>query len=259
MLKRVADVILASLGLLLMSPILLPTIVTIWLQDFHSPFYIANRVGKDGRLFRMVKLRSMVVKADRAGVYSTAGNDSRITKVGHFVRRYKLDEISQLWNVLKGDMSLVGPRPNVPNEVALYTVAEKQLLSVKPGITDIASIVFADEGEILRNSPDPDLDYNQIIRPWKSRLGLLYINNQSLLLDLKLIYLTATTIMSRAKALNAVQEILLQFHADEQVKKAAARSEKLLPFPPPGATEIVMSRQAPTTAYLSNANTTATA
>lgn len=248
MVKRIMDVLFAVLGLLLMSPVMIPTMIAIWLQDFHSPFYIAHRVGKDGKLFRMVKLRSMVVKADRSGVDSTAGNDPRITKVGHFVRRYKLDELSQLWNVLKGDMSLVGPRPNGQRDVALYTNIEKRLLTVKPGITDISSIVFADEGEILRHSSDPDLEYNQIIRPWKSRLGLLYIDHQSFGLDLKLIYLTVMAILSRQKALEGIQKILQQLHADNLVRQAAARREALAPFPPPGATEIVMSRQASATA-----------
>jgi len=242
MIKRLFDIIVSFFGLIIASPILIPTMVAIWLQDFHSPFYIAPRVGKDGKLFRMVKLRSMIVGADKTGVDSTAAGDRRITKVGHFIRRYKLDELSQLWNVLKGDMSLVGPRPQVQRDVALYTDEERRLLSVKPGITDISSIVFADEGEILKDKPDPDLAYNQLIRPWKSRLGLLYIEHQSLLLDLRLIYLTAVTILSRQRALDGIQQILTDLHADEQLKRVARRQEPLKPYPPPGATEIVTAR-----------------
>ena len=243
MAKRAFDIVLSLLGLLAASPILLPTIVAIWLQDFHSPFYIASRIGKNGEPFRMVKLRSMVVDADKSGVDSTAAGDPRITQIGQFVRAYKLDELSQLWNVLKGDMSLVGPRPQVARDVALYTNVEQQLLSVKPGITDISSIVFADEGEILEGSDDPDLEYNRRIRPWKSRLGLLYIEHQSLLLDLRLLWLTALTIVSREKALRGVQRVLLELNAGEQLVRVATRTQAPEPHPPPGADAIVESRE----------------
>lgn len=242
MIKRLFDIVVSLLGLIIASPILVPVMVAVWLQDFHSPFYIAPRVGKGGGAFRMVKLRSMVIGADKTGIDSTAAGDKRITGVGRFIRCYKLDELSQLWNVLKGDMSLVGPRPQVQRDVALYTVEERRLLSVKPGITDISSIVFADEGEILKDKPDPDLAYNQLIRPWKSRLGLLYIDHQSLLLDLRLIYLTAATILSRQRALNGIQSILNDLRADEMLKSVAKRQESLRPYPPPGATEIVTQR-----------------
>ncbi len=242
MLKRLFDILASLFGLILASPILVPTMIAVWLQDFHSPFYLAPRVGKDGKLFRMVKLRSMVVNADRTGVDSTSAGDRRITSVGHFIRRYKLDELSQLWNVLKGDMSLVGPRPQVQRDVALYTDEERRLLSVKPGITDISSIVFSDENEILKDSQDPDIDYNQLIRPWKSRLGLLYVANRSVILDIKLIALTAVAILSRERALEGVQKILDDLRADAQLKQAARRQDKLAPFPPPGAAEIVRHR-----------------
>lgn len=240
--KRVFDLIVSAVGLILTSPILVPVIIAIWLQDFNSPFYVAPRVGKDGRIFSMVKLRSMVVRADKSGVDSTSAQDSRITPVGKFVRKYKLDELSQLWNVLKGDMSLVGPRPQVQRDVAIYTDAEKHLLTVKPGITDISSIVFSDEGDILKDSKDPDLDYNRLIRPWKSRLGLLYIDNQSLFLDIRLIFWTAVAILSRERALAGIQGILEGLGTDEATKRVARRDTELRPFPPPGATQIVTSR-----------------
>lgn len=242
MIKRLFDIVVSLFGLIAASPILIPVIAAVWLQDFHSPFYIAPRVGKGGGLFRMIKLRSMVIGADKTGVDSTAAGDKRITGVGRFIRRYKLDELSQLWNVLKGDMSLVGPRPQVQRDVALYTAEERRLLSVKPGITDISSIVFADEGEILKGEPDPDLAYNQLIRPWKSRLGLLYIDHQSLVLDLRLIYLTAATILSRQRALDGIQKILNDLRADEMLKRVAERQEPLKSYPPPGAVEIVTQR-----------------
>lgn len=240
--KRIIDILLSGIGLLVASPILIPTMIAVWLQDYHSPFYIAPRVGKGEKLFRMVKMRSMVINADKSGVDSTSANDKRITAVGHFVRRYKMDELTQLWNVFKGEMSLVGPRPNVKRETDLYTQEEKRLLSVRPGITDISSIVFSDEGEILKDSKDPDLDFNQLIRPWKSRLGLLYVDNQSLWLDLKLIFLTVVVVFSRQAALQGVQSILNDLRADSVLKQIAWRKEPLYAAPPPGATEIVMSR-----------------
>ena len=180
MIKRLVDILASFFGLLITSPILLPVMFLVWKEDKRSPFYIASRSGRNGTTFKMVKLRSMVVDADKSGVDSTSGNDMRITPIGHKIRRYKLDELIQLWNVLIGDMSLVGPRPNVKNETDLYTDVEKRLLLVRPGITDFSSIVFSDEGEILEGKKDPDLSYNQLIRPWKSRLGLAYIENQSI-------------------------------------------------------------------------------
>ena len=138
--KRIIDILGSIIGLIIFSPVLLITIFLIWFEDKKSPFFIAKRVGKKGRLFNMIKLRSMVVNAHKTGVESTSENDLRITSVGKLIRKYKLDELSQLWNVLLGDMSLVGPRPNVQNETKMYTKVEKKLLKIKPGITDFSSI-----------------------------------------------------------------------------------------------------------------------
>ena len=243
--KIIFDITLSLLGLLAASPLLAVTMVWIWMTDWHSPFYMAPRVGKGGRVFRLVKLRSMRIGADASGVDSTAGDDPRITRVGAIIRRYKLDELPQLWNVLALKMSLVGPRPNLQRETELYTREEKGLLSIKPGITDIASIVFADEGDILAGSPDPDLAYHQLIRPWKSRLGLLYVEHRSVLLDLQLIWLTVVTLLSRPRALAGVGRLLKKLGAPEELYRVALRSEPLTPHPPPGATDIVMSRETP--------------
>ena len=242
MIKRLFDILVSFSGLLLSLPLLLPVMLLVWLQDFHSPFYIAPRVGRRERLFRMVKLRSMVVRADKSGVDSTGANDPRITAVGRFIRAYKLDELTQLWNVLKGDMSLVGPRPNVERETRLYTAVEKRLLDMRPGITDIASIVFSDEGDILKDKEDPDLAYNQLIRPWKSRLGIVYVDNHSLGLDIRLVLLTAIAIASRERALAGVEGVLKKLKADSEVCKVALRRETLVPHPPPGTDEIVSDR-----------------
>lgn len=242
MLKRLFDVIASAFGLLLASPVLLPVMFLVWRQDKHSPFYVAPRVGRNDKSFKMIKLRSMVINADKSGVDSTAANDNRITAVGQFIRRYKLDELTQLWNVLKGDMSLVGPRPNVKRETDLYTPLERKLLDVKPGITDISSIVFSDEGDILKDQLDPDIAYNQLIRPGKSLLGLLYIENQTLWLDIRLCFLTVIAILSRQKALSGVQKILKDINAPFDVIKLAERTQALVPRPPPGGDRIVTSR-----------------
>lgn len=241
--KRLLDFVAAALGLIVLSPLLVVLSVLIWLQDSHSPFYIASRMGRGERPFRMVKFRSMVIRADLSGVDSTAGDDPRITSLGKFIRRFKLDEIPQLWNVFKGEMSLVGPRPNVERETDLYTADEKRLLSVRPGITDLASIVFADEGEILQGSVDPDLKYNQVIRPWKSRLGLLYVDAApSFARDLKVIALTVRGALDRAAALDAVHYIAAELGASSELLEIITRRAPLPAGPPPGASEIVQSR-----------------
>ena len=240
--KRLMDILGSFFGLLFLSPVLLIVMYLIWKQDRYSPFYIAPRVGKNGKIFKMVKLRSMSINADKTGVDSTSADDPRITDIGRFIRRFKLDEFTQLWNVLKGDLSLAGPRPNVKRETDLYTDVEKGLLDIKPGITDFSSIVFSDENDILKDSKDPDIDYNQLIRPWKSRLGLLYAKHQSFLLDCLLVLLTVVAIFSRKKALWGVNKLLTLLDAPTDVICVSKREDMLMPFPPPGADTVVVSR-----------------
>jgi lipopolysaccharide/colanic/teichoic acid biosynthesis glycosyltransferase len=237
-LKRSLDVLLSVFGLVIASPVLLPVMFLVWWEDRHSPFYIAPRVGRGGHPFKMVKMRSMVIGADRKGASSTSNTDRRITAVGHFIRRYKIDELSQLWNVLRSDMSLVGPRPQVQAGVDLYTVRERGLLSVKPGITDFASIVFADEGTILAGHPDPDQGYDQLIRPGKSALGLFYVENRGVWVDLQLVALTLMTIVSRERALAGVQKVLHGLNADAALIELAGRRKALSPGVPPGAAQL---------------------
>ena len=240
--KRIMDLLLALFGLLITSPITLPVMFLVWVQDWHSPFYVAERVGKNFKPFKMVKLRSMVVNADVTGVDSTSSDDQRITKIGHFIRKSKLDELAQLLNVIIGDMSLVGPRPNVKRDVALYTLEEKKLLTVKPGITDFASIVFSDEGQILAGQKDPDIAYNQLIRPGKSRLGLFYVETATLRTDFALLFLTAIAIFSRNKALSLNATYLESILAPTALVRIAWRGSPLVPTPPPGSFSIVDSR-----------------
>lgn len=243
MIKRLLDIVMSLMGLICFSPILLIVLILVWMGDKKSPFYIPPRVGKKGVIFYMVKLRSMVVNADKLGIDSTSNNDQRITPVGKIIRRYKLDELVQLWNVLKGDMCLVGPRPNVKTEVDLYTDVEKELLSVKPGITDFSSIVFSDEGKILENKGDPDLTYNQLIRPWKSRLGLIYIKHQSILLDFEIIIYTLVAFISKRTALNWVSKKLANYGVDQNLVNISKREIELFPYPPPGSDFVVTSRK----------------
>jgi len=226
----------------ILSPIVVIFMFLIWRQDLHSPFYIAKRVGLNGREFNMVKLRSMVKNADKSGVDSTSTDDMRITKVGHIIRKFKLDELMQLWNVFLGDMSLVGPRPNVKRETDLYTDLEKTLLLVKPGITDISSIVFSDEGDILAGKDDPDISYHQLIRPGKSKLGLFYISHRGFILDIYLVFLTLLAIISKPKALKLLTSKMQDLNASDELISIASRTQELVPSPPPGALDIVTSR-----------------
>lgn len=235
MAKETLDRSCALIGLVLLSPLLSVLCLLTWLHDGRSPLYVAARAAKGGGSFRMVKLRSMVAGADRIGASSTAADDLRVTRIGHFIRRWKIDELSQLWNVLKGDMSLVGPRPQVLSEVASYTTAERRLLSVKPGITDFSSIVFADEGEILRGAADPDLAYRQLIRPWKIRLGLFYVERRTFLIDLRLIQLTLVRIVAPGRALAGVSTLLERLGASEELVRIARRDPPLDSETPPGS------------------------
>jgi lipopolysaccharide/colanic/teichoic acid biosynthesis glycosyltransferase len=241
--KRIFDLVFSSIGLFIFSPIILFACLGIYYQDKHSPFYIAKRTGKNGKSFNMIKLRSMIINAEKNKVDSTSSNDPRITKIGRFIRKSKLDELCQLFNVFIGEMSLVGPRPNVKRETDLYTKVEKNLLRVKPGITDFASIIFSDESEILKNVDDPDISYNQLIRPWKSRLGLFYIKKQSLKLDILIIIFTILSFFSRKFALVLVNKTLKRLNAPRDLCKLSLRKDKLKPTPPPGSNEIVISRE----------------
>ena len=210
-------------------PIIIIFSLLIWLQDFKSPFYVAHRVGKFGKLFKMIKFRSMIFNASSSGVDSTADDDKRITNIGKVVRKFKIDEIPQLFNVFMGQMSFVGPRPNVLNE--------------RPGITDLSSIVFSDEGDILKGSKNPDLRYNQIIRPWKSRLAIVYIENQSLLIDIKLIIWTIIGIINKRLVLKNITNFLRNIDCDQRLINTCKRDKELEPFPPPGFNNIINARQ----------------
>jgi lipopolysaccharide/colanic/teichoic acid biosynthesis glycosyltransferase len=188
--KRVFDLCVGASALALLSPLFLAIAIAVWLDDGSPVFYRAVRIGRGGIPFRIWKFRTMCVDAESVGPSSTSEDDPRITRTGRVLRRFKIDELAQILNVVRGEMSFVGPRPQVPWAVALYGAREKALLSVPPGITDYASIVFADEAMILRGSANPDQQYLEKIAPEKIRLGLEYVKNCSLSLDLRIIAAT---------------------------------------------------------------------
>ena len=195
MLKRAFDVLSSLIGLILVSPVLVTIAILIKKEDGGPVFYRGVRVGRFGRPFRIFKFRTMVLNAEKLGGPSTANDDPRITKTGKFIRKFKLDELPQLLNVLKGEMSIVGPRPEVQMYVDMFTDEEKAILSVRPGISDWASIWNPDEGAVLTGSPDPEKTYMEKIRPEKMRLQLKYVRERSFWNDLKIIAQTLMTIV----------------------------------------------------------------
>jgi len=191
MMKRLFDLVASLCGLIVFSPLLV--LVALWIKrDSPGPvFYRGKRAGRNGKPFYIFKFRSMVMNADKIGGPSTSGDDPRVTRSGRFIRRCKLDEITQLINVLRGDMSLVGPRPEVVDKVEQFDAEARRTLEIRPGITDWASIWNLDEGGVLAGAPDPDAAYEQVIRPNKLKLQLYYLDTRSFLGDIKIILYTA--------------------------------------------------------------------
>ncbi|MGE3277311.1 MAG: sugar transferase [Vicinamibacterales bacterium] len=196
--KRLVDLGLSAVLLIALAPVLAAVAVAV--ATTGPVLYGGERVGLGGRRFRMWKFRTMVVGADRLGGSSTASDDARLTGLGRWLRRFKADELPQLWNVLVGDMSFVGPRPQVPWAVERYSDEERILLTVRPGITDPASLRFSNEGEILRGHPDPDRAYFELIHPEKMRLSIDYVRSRTLAGDLRLIAATVGAALGRAPA-----------------------------------------------------------
>lgn len=195
MIKRIFDIICSFIGLVLLSPVFLVLSLLIVLDSRGGVFYRQVRVGKNGKDFKLFKFRSMVSNADKKGLLTVGGRDSRVTRIGYFLRKYKLDELPQLLNVLFGDMSLVGPRPEVRKYVDMYSEEQRKVLSVKPGITDYASIEYSNENELLGSVPNPEEVYITEVMPAKLALNLRYIREQGLLTDLKIIFMTIGKIL----------------------------------------------------------------
>lgn len=188
--KRIFDIVSSLVVLLLLSPFFILLAIAIVVDSRGGVFYRQIRVGRNGREFGLYKFRSMVSNADKKGELTVGKKDSRITRVGAFIRKYKLDEFPQLINIIKGDMSIVGPRPEVPRYVNLYSQEQKKVLSVRPGLTDFASLEYINENELLGKSADPERTYINEIMPAKLELNLKYIREQGMLTDLKIIFRT---------------------------------------------------------------------
>lgn len=187
---RFFDVVFSFIGIALLSPLFVILYIAICLESKGGGIYSQTRVGKEGRDFKLFKFRSMRIGSDKKGLITIGGRDPRVTRTGFFIRKYKLDELPQLFNVLIGDMSIVGPRPEVRKYVDLYTDEQKKVLSVRPGITDYASIEYVDENVILGQAEDPEKAYIETILPDKIRYNMKYINHQCPQEYFKIIFLT---------------------------------------------------------------------
>ncbi|HZW62032.1 MAG TPA: sugar transferase [Flavobacteriaceae bacterium] len=194
MVKRGFDIIFSFAGLLLTAPLFLVLALTIKLESKGPVFYLQTRVGQYNKDFKIFKFRTMKVDADKKGLLTLGDRDHRVTKVGYFLRKYKLDELPQLVNVFIGNMSFVGPRPEVRNYVNYYTEEDRVIFNLKPGITDYASIAFRDEAELLKTATNPEAYYITHILPQKLKLHKKYIVNQSLSTDIKIILNTLSAI-----------------------------------------------------------------
>lgn len=188
--KDLFDAIFGLVGFLILLPALAVIAAAIRLTSPGPALFRQERVGKDGRLFHILKFRTMVARAEEQGLKITVGKDPRVTPLGEFLRRFKLDELPQILNILKGEMSFVGPRPEVPQYVELYTPEQRRVLSIKPGVTDLASIRFRNESELLGQSADPEKTYTEEIMPQKLAINLDYVDQASLSYDLRLIWMT---------------------------------------------------------------------
>ncbi len=192
---RFCDIVFSLFGLLLLCPVFIVVALWIVIDDTGPVFYRQQRVGKDGKDFGLLKFRSMRVGADKMSLITVGDRDPRVTRAGYYIRRYKLDELPQLWNVLVGDMSLVGPRPEVRRYVDLYTPEQSKVLSVRPGITDYASIEYIDENALLAESDNPDKTYIEQIMPAKIALNMRYINHRTIGEYFTIIFLTFAKII----------------------------------------------------------------
>jgi lipopolysaccharide/colanic/teichoic acid biosynthesis glycosyltransferase len=193
---RLFDILFSAIGLIILSPLFVILWLLIWMESKGPGLFVQERIGLNGKPFGLYKFRSMRTDSESESLITIGDNDHRITRIGHFIRKYKLDELPQLLNVLKGDMSLVGPRPEVRKYVELYTAEQRKVLNVKPGITDYASIEYVNENELLGNADDPDRVYVEQVMPKKLELNMRYIQDRSLCQYFKIIFLTIKSIVS---------------------------------------------------------------
>ena len=194
---RFFDIIFSFFGMIILIPFFIVIYIFVCLESRGGGLYHQTRVGLNGRLFQLYKFRTMRVGSDVKGLITVGGRDPRITRMGYYLRKYKIDELPQLWNVLIGDMSLVGPRPEVQKYVNMYTEEQRKVLSVRPGITDYASIEYVDENEILSKAEDPDKAYIEQIMPDKIRYNMKYINHRCVSEYFKIIFITIKKIIRK--------------------------------------------------------------
>jgi lipopolysaccharide/colanic/teichoic acid biosynthesis glycosyltransferase len=194
--KRIFDIVFSGMMLLILSPLMFILALAILIDSPQGVFFGQIRVGKDGREFRMWKFRTMKPNSEKLGQLTVGARDNRITRVGFWLRKYKVDELPQLWNVFIGDMSMVGPRPEVPRYVALYNAKQKAVLSIRPGITDYASLLYFEESVLLAQSPDPESTYIHEVMPAKLQLNLDYLDKRTFSNDMSIIMDTVKRMLS---------------------------------------------------------------
>lgn len=210
MIKRLFDIIISFGILLVLFPVFIVIGVAVFLDSGLPVFYCGERVGKDGEYFRIIKFRSMHNRSAESGPGITRGNDNRVTRVGRFLRKWKLDELPQFINVLKGEMSIVGPRPEAPQYIKYYTEAEKSVLTMRPGVTGVTQILFRNEEELL-NVPDPEKYYIEIVMHQKLSYDLVYLRNRSLIFDIAIIFCTIIVILFPRYGIDLGEKILRRF------------------------------------------------
>jgi len=222
--KRLIDFTASAIALVLLTPLF--AVIAVWVKlDSRGPvFYLGRRAGRGGIPFAMIKFRSMVTDADRVGGPTTGGDDPRVTPSGRFIRRFKLDELSQLINVLRGDMSLVGPRPEVVHKTNEYTTAERRVLAIRPGITDWASLWNCNEGGVLAGAVDADAAYEAVIRPHKMKLQQYYVANRTLWSDLRIVLYTLLRIVWSSITPNEIASYPSQAQLRADVKRFVQES-----------------------------------
>lgn len=222
MIKRTFDILASGIGLLILSPVFLILSLIIVIDTPGGVFFRGPRVGKNGKAFRIFKFRSMVKDCEGKGKWNVGDNDDRITKTGHFLRKTKLDELPQLINVFIGNMSFVGPRPELQVYVDMYTKEEEKILNMKPGITDWASIVNFDQFVAFTQAEDPDTAYLKYIRPLKLKLQLFYNDNHSFISDIKIIFWTIWKVISRTSDVpKEIKPILDEYYSEQKLKESA--------------------------------------
>ena len=227
MLKRTFDLIMSAIGLIVLSPVFIVIAIFIVLDSKGGIFFRGVRVGKNGKPFRIFKFRSMIANAEGNGKWNVGDNDKRITRVGHFLRNTKIDELPQLINVLIGDMSFVGPRPELQYYIDIYTEKEMQLLDLKPGITDWASIVNFDQFTAFTVSDDPDATYLRRIRPLKLKLQLYYREHNDFLSDIKILFWTVYKVVVRTSRVPEDIEDLVYGHSESIKDNSVSRSRTI--------------------------------